>query len=81
MAEKQKSLSKNLGSLGCEVHMRKDLRENDSTQKAHIAKSNMEHLYSDMVEHPKVSAIRKLRTKPYDIQGCNTLPIPAKRNH
>lgn len=61
--------------------MRTDLRENDSTQKAHIAKSNMEHLYSDMAEHPKVNAIRNLRTKPYDIEGLDSLPIPAKRNH
>lgn len=60
--------------------MRTDWRENDSTQKANIAKSNMQSLYNDMAEYPKVSAIRKLRTKPYDIEGCNTLPIPAKRN-
>lgn len=60
--------------------MRADLRENDSVQKAHIAKHNMNQRYKAMSTHPKVSAIRKLRTKPYDIEGCNTLPIPAKRN-
>lgn len=60
--------------------MRADLRENDSVQKAHIAKHNMEQRYNAMATHPIVNAIRKLRTKPYDIQGCNTLPIPAKRN-